>query len=416
MVNYECAKCKRVFDQKGHYEKHLTRKTPCKPPLVKKAEPEREFRNNSDEMHSALTKVYRQDNGIFFTPLKVRNHVFSVLKELDCNPTTILEPSFGSGEFLLDLYSKFPESTIYGVEKDKTLFNSVKHTDLLFNQDFLEFKDCKVDLIIGNPPYFNISEKNPNCMTGHGNIYILFIYKCLTEHLNTNGILAFVLPTSLYNSSYYEPCRKYIAENTTILHLENLSAQYFDTTQKTMLLVLKNNKENDNFLFKRHNNIYITPFYKELNELVKNTATLHELGISIKTGEVVWNQEKDKLSDTNGTLVVYTSNIVDNKLVLNNLKGEKKQYIQNFKKTPTKGPAIVISRGYGNNYRFSYTVVGDLEFYGENHMNVLKCGEHVQRVSNSLSNKKTEDFIKYFVGNGALSKTEIEYILPIFQD
>jgi 16S rRNA G966 N2-methylase RsmD len=416
MVDYECAKCKRVYGQKSHYEKHLLRKVPCKPPLVKKVEPEREFRDATDTIHTLLSKTYRQDNGIFFTPLKVRSRLFDVLKEIKCNPKTILEPSFGSGEFLLDLYSKFPKSRVYGVEKDKTLFDSVEQTDLLFNQDFLEFKDCNVDLIVGNPPYFNTSVKNPNCMTGHGNIYVLFIYKCLTEHLNRNGILAFVLPTSLYNSSYYEPCRKYIAEHTTILHLENLSAHYFDTTQKTMLLVLKNSKKNDNFLFKRNDNVYITPFYAELNELVKNTSTLHELGASIKTGEVVWNQEKDKLSDTDGTLIVYTSNIVDNTLVLNNLKGEKKQYIQDFKKPPTKGPAIVISRGYGNNYRFSYTVVGDIEFYGENHINVLKCGEHMKRISDSLSNKKTQEFIQYFVGNGALSKTEIEHVLPIFRD
>ena len=416
MVNFECVKCNRVFNQKGKYEKHLIRKTPCKPSIVKNPELQHEFRSTTDTIHGTLSKTYRQDNGIFFTPLTVRNRVFDVLKKLKCNPKTILEPSFGSGEFLLDLYSKFPKSIIYGVEKDKTLFDSVEKTDLLFNEDFLEFKNCIVDLVIGNPPYFNISDKNPNCMTGHGNIYILFIYKCLTEHLNKNGILAFVLPTSLYNSSYYEPCRKYIAENTTILHLENLNAHYFDTTQKTMLLILKNNKENDNFLFKRYNNVYITPFYKELNELVKKTTTLNELGITIKTGEVVWNQEKDKLSTSDGTLIVYTSNIVDNALVLNNLKGEKKQYIQNFKKSPTKGPAIVISRGYGNNYKFAYTVVGDIEFYGENHVNVLNCGEHMKCISNSLSNKKTAEFIKYFVGNGALSKTEIEYILPIFQD
>jgi adenine-specific DNA-methyltransferase len=414
MGDYQCAKCSKVFVQKGHYEKHLVRKIPCKPPLLKKQPKSKEFRDVSDEFNKTLTKTYRQDNGIFFTPLKVRNRVFEILDMLNCNPQIILEPSFGSGEFLQDLYSKYPKSIIYGVEKDSKLFNSMEKTNTLFNEDFLEFKNCNVDLIIGNPPYFNISIKNSNCMTGHGNIYILFIYKCLTEHLNDNGILAFVLPTSLYNSSYYEPCRKYIAENNTILHLENLDTHYFETTQKTMLLVLKKGKENDDYLFKRADNIYITPYFKELNRLIENTTTLNELGFKIKTGEVVWNQEKNNLSDTDGTLVIYTSNIINNKLVLNNLSGEKKQYIQNFKKPLTKGPAIVISRGYGNNYRFSFTVVEDIEFYGENHINVVSGGKDIHKVTNSFNNKKTEEFIKYFVGNGALSKTELEYILPIF--
>jgi adenine-specific DNA-methyltransferase len=50
-------------------------------------------------------------------------------------------------------------------------------------------------------------------MTGRGNIFVQFIYKCLTEHLKENGILAFVLPTSFYNCSYYSPCRNYIRNN-----------------------------------------------------------------------------------------------------------------------------------------------------------------------------------------------------------
>ena len=395
----------------------MLRKTPCKLPLVKKQVAPKNFREVSNDLNLKLTKEFRQNNGIFFTPLPARMRLFELLDKFKCNPKKILEPSFGSGEFLQDLYSKYPQSTIYGVEKDKDLFNAVGNLNNIFNEDFLEFKDCVADLIIGNPPYFNISVKNPNCMTGHGNIYILFIYKCLTEHLSKNGILAFILPTSLYNSSYYEPTRRYIAENTTILHLENLNVDYFETSQKTMLLIIKNCKENNDFIFKRGNNVYISPYFKQLNELVENTNTLNELGFKIKTGEVVWNQEKPYLSDTEGTLVIYTSNIVDNKLVLNNLNGEKKQYITEFKRLSTKGPAIIISRGYGNNYRFSYTFVdGETEFYGENHINVVYDGKDFDRVLKSLEDKKTSEFIQYFVGNGALSKTELENILPIFSN
>ena len=29
MVNYSCEKCGKTFKQKGHYTKHLQRKTPC---------------------------------------------------------------------------------------------------------------------------------------------------------------------------------------------------------------------------------------------------------------------------------------------------------------------------------------------------------------------------------------------------
>ena len=29
MVNFSCEKCGKTFKQKGHYTKHLQRKTPC---------------------------------------------------------------------------------------------------------------------------------------------------------------------------------------------------------------------------------------------------------------------------------------------------------------------------------------------------------------------------------------------------
>ena len=30
MVNYSCSNCQKIFTQKGHYDKHLQRKRPCK--------------------------------------------------------------------------------------------------------------------------------------------------------------------------------------------------------------------------------------------------------------------------------------------------------------------------------------------------------------------------------------------------
>ena len=150
--------------------------------------------------------------------------------------------------------------------------------------------------------------------------------------------------------------------------------------------------------------------------MLKGSSTIKDLGCVVKTGEVVWNENKDKLNANDGVPVIYSSNIVDNKLVLNNLSGEKKQYIQDYKKTPTKGPAILISRGYGNNYIFSYTYIkDDFEFFGENHINVITGKkESLDKIFGSLEDKRMIEFIKLYTGNGALSKTEIENILPIF--
>jgi len=380
-----------------------------------------EFRSSSKIFNDTLSKEIRQEHGIFFTPKTARDRIFQILKKYKIKPKTILEPSFGSGEFLDDVREKYPSAEIHGVELNTDMYNAQSNKENLVNMSFLDYSSPPVDLIIGNPPYFTVKEKKPECMTGHGNIYVLFVYKCLTEHLEKNGILAFVLPTSLYNSSYYEPCRKYIAKNTTILAVEDLNVKYYDTTQKTMILIIQNKPNiRKPYIFERAGNTYITPYYKELKALVKNTKTLHQLGYAIKTGEVVWNQNKDLLSDE-GDLIIYTTNIVDNKLVLNNLSSNKKQYIQNFKRPITKGPAILVSRGYGNSYRFSFVQVGDIEFYGENHINVIypttdEAKKAIDKVSQSFLHEKTSKFIEYFVGNGALSKTELEMVLPVFLD
>ncbi len=380
-----------------------------------------EFRESSSTFNQILPKELRQEQGIFFTPKTARDRVFQLLQEHKVNPKTILEPSFGSGEFLDDVFEKYPDADVFGVELNKNMFEAYPVKVNMTNCDFLTYSADRVDLIIGNPPYFSVKVKNPNCMTGKGNIYILFLYKCLTEHLKSNGVLAFVLPTSLYNSSYYEPCRKYIAENTTILAVEDLDAKYYDTTQKTMILIVKNKVSlRKPYIFKHSGNVYITPYYKELKELTKKAKTLQYLGYRIKTGEVVWNQNKEKLADE-GDLVVYTTNIVKNELVLGNLKENKKQYIKGFERQITHGPAILVSRGYGNSYRFNYVLVENLEFYGENHINVIypvteEAKKNISQIVKSFEDARTAKFIQYFVGNGALSKTELETVLPIYLD
>jgi len=376
-----------------------------------------EFSERSYRMNTSISKEVRQNNGIYFTPLSARRRLFDKLREFNILPSTVLEPSFGSGEFLDDIKTEYPTATIHGVELMKEMFDDYPASPTLVNSDFLEYHAEPVDLIIGNPPYVVTTIKNSECQTGRGNLFVLFVYKCLTEHMHEGSVLAFVLPTSFYNCSYYEPCRRYISKNTTILYVETIEAKYYETGQKTMIMILKKETpKNSNFILKHGDTVYITPQYEELQKSLSKASTLRDLGFTVKTGDVVWNQEKEKLSNDEGTLIVYTGNISDNKLTFPKLKGEKKQYIKGFAKKHSVGPALVVSRGYGNNYSFNWAVIpAGTEFYGENHVNVVTGPpEHFDRIVNSLKSEKTQEFINMFVGNGALSKTELETILPIF--
>jgi len=467
MASYVCERCGVTFPRKSGLTSHMNRKNICKIPmqliqqqvnqvLVQVAPelsiPTTEFREVSMKFNRSLNKEDRQDQGIFFTPKKVRDLLFEELAKLGVKPKKILEPSFGTGEFLLDAKRIYPQAEIHGVEKNADLFNSLKLIGTsLKNEDFLDWTGT-VDLVVGNPPFFVMDsgkstkekkvfqQKYAECMTGGRNIYIAFLHKCLKEHLSEDGYLAFILPTSLFNCVYYEPMRKYIAEKTTIHCLKIIEKPGFhDTLQDVVLLVLQKKKSHDNFILKTTNgNTYLTPFYKELRELLKGTTTIENLHLGVKTGDVVWNQIKSQLRDE-GVLLIYSNNIQDGKLITGNIsagkEGKKKQYIkENFcrKETtgdkeskgvpPLTGKTILVNRGYGNNgnsYAFNFVTVDMQKYYAENHVNVVypkptAHSDNLTRVQKSFNDERTSQFIRWFVGNGALSARELQCVVPIF--
>ena len=467
MATHVCERCGGAFPRKSNLTSHMNRKSPCKVPtqLIQQqvnqallnVAPElavatAEFREPSVKFHTSISKEDRQDQGIFFTPKKVRDLLFEELAKLGVKPKKILEPSFGTGEFLLDAKRIYPQAEIHGVEKNADLFNSLKlPRTTLVNADFMDWNGI-VDLVLGNPPFFVMDagksnkekkifqQKYAECMTGGRNIYVAFLHKCLKEHLTDDGYLAFILPTSLFNCVYYEPMRKYIAEKTTVHCLKMIAKPGFhDTKQDVVLLILQKKKSHDNFILKTTNgNTYLTPFYKELRELLKGTTTIENLNLGAKTGDVVWNQVKDQLRNE-GVLLIYSNNIQNGKLVTGNInagkKGEKKQYIkENFcRKEPTgdkepiavpplTGKTILVNRGYGNNgnnYSFNFVTVDLQKYYAENHVNVIypkttAHADNLKRVEKSFNDERTSLFIKWFVGNGALSARELQCVVPIF--
>ena len=134
----------------------------------------------------------------------------------------VLEPSFGSGEFLSYFHKYFSESNIYGFELDRELFNIVnKNNNTLYNEDYLKSdKGIKFDYIIGNPPYFEMPSNTipkgyEEVLKGRVNIYSLFIKKSI-DILRDKGILSFIIPISILSGEYFSKIRKYIIIKTGI--------------------------------------------------------------------------------------------------------------------------------------------------------------------------------------------------------
>ena len=96
-----------------------------------------------------------------------------------------------------------------------------------------------------------------------------------------------------------------------------------------------------------------------------------------------------------------------------------KQYVKDIAKPKLSGPHILVERGYGNSFHFNSVLVDLKDFYAENHINVIypktpDSVENLTKVLQSFQDERSRKFVKWFVGNGSISATDLETIVPIF--
>ena len=413
----------------------------------------------SKELTAALSKTDKKDNGIYFTPPSCVHHNIKLLlpylpKKVTSNAKfRILEPSFGSGEYITALRASFPVSDITGVEKNKTIFDAVVQKYFpttmptpgitLLNADFLAYESSTpYNLIIGNPPYFVMKKEEVDASyqqyyDGRPNIFILFIIKCL-RMLASGGIMSFVLPKSFLNCLYYDKTRKHINDNFEIVNIVDCSDdKYIETAQETVIIIIRKvagnvaTALNTPFVMSGAYTIFNTKeniaIFKRLYE---NSKTLTDLRFKVSVGKVVWNQCKDILTDDESkTLLIYSSNITNNCLEIKTYKNdEKKNYIN---KPGIRTPMIVLNRGYGTGeYKFSYCLIGDggdgdRDYLVENHLICIECVDKIdnagaiaryKKVMKSFADERTTEFIRVYFGNSAINTTELGNILPVYGD
>lgn len=432
---------------------------------------------SSLELNNILTKDVKKTYGIFFTPQSIIQDFYpKVIKHLEKKEKyNFLEPSCGSCEFIDSLQkdAKFIDKNNYtfdAIEYNSTIFENISQITRsnvnYINADFLNYDithQKKYDMIIGNPPYFVCGTKGTGSVpkhlkgvkkdksdtyytksVGRIQIYVLFILHSLAK-LKDNGVLGFILPKSILNSSYYMKTRKYIYENYELLDIIDYGQMEFeDTDQETIGLIIKNNKcdekEENKFIFKLGTQIFFTAEKEKLASCYENSKRLCEMGFSVKTGPVVWNEHKDKVTNDNKCqLLLYNSNIEKNNILIKKFKNnEKGQYID-FKDKIEELPIIVCNRGNGNakyKLNFAYideTVLEELSVKNkihiqdicvENHLNVIyykkkdKTKEEIKVIMKNICEKLGDDekiqlWSSIFLGNNGFSKTELEFYLPI---
>ena len=400
-----------------------------------------------------LTKKEKKDDGIYFTPPSCIHKNLELLKPYFDNIKTILEPACGSCEYINGLcqYNKNTKKEkkekktkkeknleITGIEFNKKIYDSIqafksKSVNLL-NQDFLTYKtDKKYDLIIGNPPYYVMKKKEVDkeyypYFDGRPNIFILFIIKSF-KFLANDGLLSFILPKNFTNCLCYDKTRKYINNNFQIIDIVDCNNKFIETSQATIIFIVKKQQNIDNSAFILDVNDYTIIGNKinisKLKTLYTSATNLNKLGFNVSVGTVVWNQHKDILTvDATKTRLIYSSDIKDNKLVMTTYSNEaKKNYID---KDATNQVMLVVNRGYGvGNYKFNYCLIDvDFKYLVENHLICIKYDKPTEkkallemfaRIIESLEDARTADFINTYFGNNAINTTELNCILPIYK-
>lgn len=375
----------------------------------------------------------RKRLGQYFTPKSIRELLVSKLPKKD--NAEILDPACGSGEFLLSCEKYFKNPILNGFEIDKKLVNIasklVKNANIK-NLDALNIDTVKrkYDYIIGNPPYFEfklnkeLKEKHSDIINGRVNIFSLFI-KIGLESLKDEGYLAYVVPPSMNNGAYFSKLREYIIRESSLeyLHIIDRVDNFDKANQKVMLIILKKtNSKKSKYIFEKNGITIFTEDKKFLNKVYKNTVSLKDIGYAVKTGTIVWNEHKEKLTNdkNKAVLLIWSSNIVDGKIIIP-IKN-KPQYIKNISKDLIiRNRVVAVNRitGSSKDINIKAAIVNEKEFVCENHVNVIYPLNNYNRnysledIYNSLCDKANIKALRLISGNTQISKTELERLLPV---
>jgi len=387
---------------------------------------------------------YRKSLGQYFTPKSIRELLLNKLPNTIKNPK-VLDPACGTGEFLITAKKYFNNPKLEGWDIDKKIVDIAKElipaANIKTGDALLDKEYGKYDFVIGNPPYYEFSPSETikkrfrHIMNGRVNIFSLFICQGI-NWLKEGGYLAYVVPPSMNNGAYFSKLRKFIAENSNIEYLQIIKDPklFHGAQQSIMLLILKKGKNKGDYLFEKNNILIFSENINYLRNAFKDKVTLHDLNFEVKTGRLVWNQNRDLLTNNKRGSVplIWAHNITTEGLKVPIVRKDKPQYVRinNF----DVGPAIVTNRitGTVKSARLKSAIIpSGMKFIAENHVNVifppkkrsqikmdlnynpLKTNLTIWDIAKQLSSNEKLKFVANITGNTQISKTELEKLFPI---
>jgi len=293
----------------------------------------------------------------------------------------VLEPSFGSGNFVHELKKHNLEIDCF--EIDKEIFKPIQGTNSHLGDFLLTNFTKKYDFIVGNPPYIELvySYYNDDELKflksiyrtekrGRANLIHFFMDKSF-ELLEDEGVLAYLLPTTILSSPWYNDIREKIYNQYTVIDIVN-NIPFKEVSIDVCLLILQKKVDN------KHSYITLKNGFYTLTKSPSNGTTLKERGFKCQIGDKLWYKIQEQLTDTpTDRVLLYSNNIKHGDIQIGEkLKSKipgKKQYITTQEPILIKN-CIVMPRVISKKIKFSLIKKND-KFLFENHVMIITHDE-----------------------------------------
>lgn len=245
----------------------------------------------------------RKEIGSYYTPKVVADFITNRIGQriVGLKELKVLEPSAGDGVFVDSIVEneafRAKISEFHVVEKEKKEADKIQTSSFIKISicdylDFINKDDKKFDIVIGNPPYLKksfLSKKQISaCEKIHdegsifrsiNNIWTAFLIKS-SLLLDSNGILAFVLPTEFLQVKYANEVRSFLKR-----HFNRIEVFTFER------LIFKDSKGQDTIiLIAEKNSTRPGVFNFHIDNLDNISTAKIEMADNIRINESKWNQ------------------------------------------------------------------------------------------------------------------------------
>lgn len=336
----------------------------------------------------------RKKKGQFFTPDDIVCHLTTrSIEHIRLNDFSILDPSCGSGQFLISaikyiashllksadsrqrLIQHLVKNNIYGIDIDPIAvkiarFNLMKISGCnwedirIFCANYLDknkFHELNnsFDLIIGNPPWcsiFTINEKkyyrsNYSASRSGINTFTLFMERSF-DLIKDNGFISFLIPDAFLNIKAHFSSRFFILNNASIKSIDLWGEKFKGVFAPSASIIMKRERD-DKQRIKQIVNVF------NRNKEVNNTSLLIPQASYYTTPENIFNIKHSRkaveiLSIIENQNCHYLKNKA--KFFLGIVTGNNSRYISNARNDNNPDP-IIIGKDiqqyritYGNHY------------------------------------------------------------------